>query len=110
MKLDVTKLISIAEDLINDEQIGLAAEITCPVQELIDQDGNSFVLSLSIKVTNSIGELINETNSKVKDDKSIEADFETKLYDLINNSVDKGLIKPNLINKMKYVLKSCELS
>lgn len=36
--------------------------------------------------------------------------FEVELYRFINKHVKNGLSKTDLIHKMKYVLKSCELS
>lgn len=36
--------------------------------------------------------------------------FEVELYRFINKHVKDGLSKPDLIAKMKYVLKSCEMS
>jgi hypothetical protein len=36
--------------------------------------------------------------------------FEVELYRFINKHVKDGLSKPDLISKMKYVLKSCEMS
>jgi len=37
-------------------------------------------------------------------------DFEKDLYKLINAHCKKGLKKPDLVHKMQYVTKSCELS
>jgi hypothetical protein len=36
--------------------------------------------------------------------------FEVELFRFINKHVKEGLSKPDLIAKMKYVLKSCEMS
>jgi hypothetical protein len=36
--------------------------------------------------------------------------FEVELFRFINKHVKDGLSKPDLIAKMKYVLKSCEMS
>lgn len=36
--------------------------------------------------------------------------FEVELYRFINKHVKNGLSKTDLIHKMKYVLKSCEMS
>jgi len=36
--------------------------------------------------------------------------FEIELCKLVNEHVKNGLSKPDLIHKMKYVLKSCEMS
>ena len=36
--------------------------------------------------------------------------FEVELYRFINEHVKNGLSKTDLIHKMKYVLKSCEMS
>lgn len=38
------------------------------------------------------------------------SEFEKDLYKLINAYCKKGLSKPDLMNKMQYVSKSCELS
>lgn len=38
------------------------------------------------------------------------SEFEKDLYKLINTYCKKGLSKPDLANKMKYITKSCELS
>lgn len=36
--------------------------------------------------------------------------FEKELYALINKHIKTGLSKIDLVNKMKYVTKSCEMS
>ena len=41
---------------------------------------------------------------------SSSSDFENSLYELINRYVNAGLKKADLIHKMKYVTKSCEMS
>lgn len=42
--------------------------------------------------------------------KDIPNDFEKNLLKLINTYCKQGLEKPDLVHKMKYVLKSCEMS
>lgn len=41
---------------------------------------------------------------------SIATIFEVELFRLINKHATDGLSKPDLITKLKYVLKSCEMS
>lgn len=49
MGLEINKLIEVAEDVISDDQIGMAAEITKPVQNLKDEEGN--IYQLQVKIT-----------------------------------------------------------
>lgn len=49
MGLQINKLIEVAEEIISDEQIGLAAEITKPVQNMKDEFGT--IYQLQIKIT-----------------------------------------------------------
>jgi hypothetical protein len=37
-------------------------------------------------------------------------DFEVELYRLVNRHIDAGLSKPDLIHKMEYVTRSCQVS
>lgn len=49
MGLQINKLIEVAENIISDEQIGFASEITRPVQNMSDEEGT--VYQLQIKIT-----------------------------------------------------------
>ena len=40
----------------------------------------------------------------------MKGEFEKELFELINKYTKKGLQKPDLVSKMKYVTKSCEMS
>ena len=40
----------------------------------------------------------------------ISSSFEVELFKLINNYMNLGLNKKDLVHKMEYVIKSCELS
>jgi hypothetical protein len=42
--------------------------------------------------------------------KAIEKDFEKELFKLINFYAKNGLKKPDLVQKMEYVTKSCVMS
>jgi len=57
-----------------------------------------------------IGQAIDVAIKAMKSPKGDANDFEVKLYALINQHCKAGLKKPELIDKMKYVLRSCEVS
>ena len=57
-----------------------------------------------------IGQAIDAAIEALKSPKGDANDFEVKLYALINQHCKAGLKKPELIDKMKYVLRSCEVS
>jgi len=57
-----------------------------------------------------IGQAIDVAIEVMKSPKGDANDFEVKLYALINKHCKAGLKKPELIEKMKYVLRSCEVS
>ena len=57
-----------------------------------------------------IGQAIDMAIEVMKSPKGDANDFEVKLYALINKHCKAGLKKPELIEKMKYVLRSCEVS
>lgn len=46
MALNIGNLIEKAEAIVDDEQIGFAAEITFPVQDFEDDSGNKYQLQL----------------------------------------------------------------
>jgi len=50
MRLDITKLIEVAEAITTDDQIGFAAKITMPVQTLTDEDGTEYELEISLTI------------------------------------------------------------
>lgn len=53
MNLDISKLIEAGEDIVNDEQIGFAAEITIPVQDF-EYDKIKYQLQLVLTSENII--------------------------------------------------------
>jgi len=46
MALNISNLIEKAESIVDDDQIGFAAEITFPVQDFEDDNGNKYQLQL----------------------------------------------------------------
>jgi hypothetical protein len=63
----------------------------------------------------NIASLESQLKPAVKEEKNtqsakIENEFEKELLSLINQYCERGLKKPDLVHKMKYVTKNCKLS
>ena len=54
MGLDIKELIEVAESVIYDDQVGLAASISKPVQLVYDDEGNPYRLSITLEKLPSV--------------------------------------------------------
>ncbi len=49
MEIDITKLIEVTQELVHNGMMSMAAKGTMPVQDLEDENGNKFKLSVTME-------------------------------------------------------------
>jgi hypothetical protein len=100
----------------NEEVVGYITEVREQLGQGTYGNGVDYLISVTeksmpngkygtFKVDEDTIRLFNE-----KESKGVANDFEHELFKLINFYAKNGLKKPDLVNKMEYVTKSCVMS
>jgi len=114
----------IKDQLIKEQKqliVALSDQVALICGELAIDDMEKYgymALNISKKIRFAelnIASLESQLKPAVKEEKNtqsakIENEFEKELLSLINQYCERGLKKPDLVHKMKYVTKNCKLS
>lgn len=95
--LDTVKLIDQATALINDPQLGFAASIEKPVQD-VDVNGIPYILTVKIATGKTFDEIVNDVYSKIQEDTD---ELERKIWNMDRSKLGaKGLLFEGFIKRI----------